>query len=386
MRFLTAIVAVCGIGCADDADAPLTGATHRYALDGIVLPMTNAEAHALGTDLDGDGTVDNQLGAVISSLAGEGDVTSHSFDMIAGGSLPSAIEIITDDLENDSSVGLNYLGTPGASSAVLRGRFIDGWFRPDDLASTSLLGAAQLLLPVFTEADPSPVNVFALQVTLAPDGGGGFNADVFAAVPVEPALLESVALGATQMIHSEPSDHRTFAALFDTNGDGVISADEVATNSLFVSLLSPDITIRGHHALSLGFHAHFRACESGQCLDDVPFDRCFDRQLDGDETDIDCGGSCRKCEAGATCVSGSDCETTTCDQGHCGPPSCTNGSRDGLETDVDCGGGCAGCAIGQRCYGSDDCASGQCGKPCMETCFLCCLGNIGGSDTCYPPP
>ncbi len=48
-------------------------------------------------------------------------------------------------------------------------------------------------------------------------------------------------------------------------------------------------------------------------------------------------------------------------------PSCTNGARDGDETDVDCGGSCTACTIGQRCAIDHDCATGACfGAMCVD--------------------
>ncbi|HSR99961.1 MAG TPA: hypothetical protein VLM79_23060 [Kofleriaceae bacterium] len=43
---------------------------------------------------------------------------------------------------------------------------------------------------------------------------------------------------------------------------------------------------------------------------------CSDRMLDGDETDIDCGGSsCPKCASGKTCLVSTDCVSGTCNGG-----------------------------------------------------------------------
>src|SRR5579871_3669701 len=48
-------------------------------------------------------------------------------------------------------------------------------------------------------------------------------------------------------------------------------------------------------------------------------------------------------------------------------PSCTDGLRDGDETDVDCGGSCPKCALGRHCSIASDCASGHCiGGLCVE--------------------
>jgi alpha-tubulin suppressor-like RCC1 family protein len=53
---------------------------------------------------------------------------------------------------------------------------------------------------------------------------------------------------------------------------------------------------------------------------------CADRVLDGDESDIDCGGSCGKCDIGATCKLDLDCGSSHCNTNHhCDPPACPDG-------------------------------------------------------------
>lgn len=43
----------------------------------------------------------------------------------------------------------------------------------------------------------------------------------------------------------------------------------------------------------------------------------------------------------------------------CGPEHCGNGQLDGDESDVDCGGSCPGCGAGELCASVDDCATGE---------------------------
>ncbi len=52
---------------------------------------------------------------------------------------------------------------------------------------------------------------------------------------------------------------------------------------------------------------------------------CFNSLKDGDETDVDCGGSCKKCEDGKMCNSASDCLSGYCSPttGRCYTPSQT---------------------------------------------------------------
>jgi len=100
---------------------------------------------------------------------------------------------------------------------------------------------------------------------------------------------------------------------------------------------------------------------------------CTDGRLNGDETDVDCGGDCPPCQAGASCLVGGDCESDICDDGACLGASCFDGLQNGDESDVDCGGSCAApCADGLRCEGIEDCAvSSVCWELfCRpETCF-----------------
>jgi hypothetical protein len=44
---------------------------------------------------------------------------------------------------------------------------------------------------------------------------------------------------------------------------------------------------------------------------------CGDGKLDGDETDVDCGGSCLPCDVPRTCKVSGDCSTNSCNGGRC---------------------------------------------------------------------
>ena len=55
---------------------------------------------------------------------------------------------------------------------------------------------------------------------------------------------------------------------------------------------------------------------------------CFDNQMNQDETDIDCGGSCIGCEAGFMCNANSDClDDLRCVSGRCKPFEDMSGSE-----------------------------------------------------------
>jgi hypothetical protein len=91
-------------------------------------------------------------------------------------------------------------------------------------------------------------------------------------------------------------------------------------------------------------------------------DHCGDAVKNNTETDVDCGGSCTtKCATGQTCAVGADCTNTFCNTTTktCVDDHCTDTAKDGDETDVDCGGSCATkCAVGKACVAQSDCATG----------------------------
>lgn len=70
---------------------------------------------------------------------------------------------------------------------------------------------------------------------------------------------------------------------------------------------------------------------------------CDDGIKNQDETDIDCGGSCKPCTDGMNCLSNSDCKGNYCHENSCRTPSCSDGIKNQGEEDVDCGGSCNSC-------------------------------------------
>jgi len=111
--------------------------------------------------------------------------------------------------------------------------------------------------------------------------------------------------------------------------------------------------------------------------------QCNDQIRNGDETGLDCGGSCGRCNLGDSCKVDDDCDDSNCTGGTCTAFACANGLRSEQETDVDCGGGtCRKCAGGRRCLVGDDCFSGVC-DPGSRTCAA--LSQVSFADAvAYP--
>jgi hypothetical protein len=102
---------------------------------------------------------------------------------------------------------------------------------------------------------------------------------------------------------------------------------------------------------------------------------CSDGVKNGDETAVDCGGAlCKKCSDGAGCAVGGDCKSNVCEASCtgllcfpgtrtlvCRPAQCSDNVKNGDETDVDCGGSaCSRCAVGQACAKAGDCEANVC--------------------------
>ena len=134
-------------------------------------------------------------------------------------------------------------------------------------------------------------------------------------------------------------------------------------------------------------------CISGQCSSLGLCASCTNGAIDGSETGVDCGGDVcsRRCAIGSNCVSGSDCTTGTCVDSACVVTSptetCSNANMDGYETDVDCGGAaCVGlgkqCADNEQCGDDTDCLSGTCDTSvAIPTCVSCADAATNGQES-----
>ena len=118
-------------------------------------------------------------------------------------------------------------------------------------------------------------------------------------------------------------------------------------------------------------------------------DGCANGSQDGDETDIDCGGSCEPCAVGHRCDENADCATALCDvDGLC--LACSNHLECPLDWFCDTKTGVClhGLPNGESCNASEDCASGFCppadgvccDTPCSLTCEACLGSKTGAED------
>jgi hypothetical protein len=102
---------------------------------------------------------------------------------------------------------------------------------------------------------------------------------------------------------------------------------------------------------------------------------CADLLKNGEESEVDCGGSlCPGCALGGACTAATDCGLGLgCVGGKCGPCSDVSQCRSGQV----CGGGvCIGCALDSECAAGSTCATGACAV---------CPGATGAIDTRTDP-
>jgi hypothetical protein len=155
-------------------------------------------------------------------------------------------------------------------------------------------------------------------------------------------------------------------------------------------------TCIGSGACTIGFCTNELACvecqESSHCLPGHTCEaggvcsRCDDGVKNGDETALDCGGSCPLCPG--TCNIDDDCPDGYCWEGVC--VSCHDGIQNGDETGVDCGDWGTHClrCLGTNCSGGGDwvCISQNCENfyCCPAVCPICT--NCEPSGACEPLP
>ena len=99
---------------------------------------------------------------------------------------------------------------------------------------------------------------------------------------------------------------------------------------------------------------------------------CMDADKNGDETDVDCGGSCAPCDDAEACLLPADCKSGVCTAGVCQAPTCEDAVKNGAETGADCGGGqCPPCGPDEGCDTNEDCVGAECSGPggtCTPNC------------------
>lgn len=255
MKRLLVMLAACG---SDPAQRD-PGAAHLFVVDDIQVPANNTDARDDGIDINGDGTVDNQLGMVFGTIAGQFqiDVRAATSTAVKTGSIASTIELdadsFTDEVDADfvldghileGVVSNNFLNA-GPGEVVLR----IGW--PDH---------APIELPMIGARAKFTVNADG---TLQGVVDGGILKDVLDNALI-PAFVETgnaeLARDCSASCGCMKDSAGAELAQMAAPGTCTLTDDSVRTFSLVQSLTAPDVTLDGQIALSIGalFTAHPR--------------------------------------------------------------------------------------------------------------------------------
>jgi len=302
------------VGCGDDGVAPRDAAIdaeidasmidappppvghYYYVIDKVSVPTTNTQARAYGLDLNTDGTVENQLGMVMSTLASMGAEVQVSQDKaIDTGAEILLADLNTTDFTNAAgSTFTLYQGSnpmpqaclnaqdtacrrhlTGMSSFTALATAVDPPLAGNFVNGTLAAGPGHLTLQiVWPDSPPSTVTLLGARVKASSVSPTAIGAAILAGGvtmtdingKVIPAMQVGIMAAVTRdctMLSSPPgcgcaqnSTGKTNIGLYDANHDCAVSVDELRTNSLIVSLLSPDVTLESQQCLSLGVQAH----------------------------------------------------------------------------------------------------------------------------------
>ncbi|MCW5807427.1 MAG: hypothetical protein KIT31_34035 [Deltaproteobacteria bacterium] len=279
--------------CGDDGESVPTGDHFRYVVADLAIATNSTTARETGLDLDGDNSIDNQLGQVFGTLDGLGlGVGGTAREALLGGGVIMLADLQTVGFDEAGVAGFTtFLGANPDPAPCLDpndpatcGQHLHGNARfTVEPGSTSALGVAPIrggdflasldLLPVELVIDELPIRLdlrharvhlrsIAADRITAVFAGGITKTDVQdAVVPAAHAQIERIVR--TECGQTGPDAQApcgciagSRAALlqrnFDANDDCAITLAEVASDSVVTALTAPDIVIRGERFLSFG--------------------------------------------------------------------------------------------------------------------------------------
>jgi hypothetical protein len=292
---IPASLVACGGG--DDGVTPPTGPHYGYVADTVVVPRNNAEAREIGLDLNGDKTIDNQLGMVLGTLAGQGfEVQTTLDEAVDAGSIILLLDLQTPDFASTTGAGLSIklgdsdtaMPTPCTDPTMPAtcGKHLDGTGvftidagSPADAGVEGKIaggvftgGPGEIKLQIaLADADPIDLSLIGARAKATGITEDGISEVILAGAITQSQLDTEVipniqaqlppiiaedcdpAAGPPECGCLANSTGDTIISLFDTSPkDCEVTVEEIKTNSLIQSLLAPDVTIDGQDALSLG--------------------------------------------------------------------------------------------------------------------------------------
>jgi len=281
-------------------DAPMPSTTHhRYVMDSLLVPMNNTQARDYGLDLNGDGTVDNQLGMVMATMSSQGfELQTATTLQVDRGQILELFDLGAASYTTEPNatfaayVGATPLPAPCNSPndptcrrhlagtgtfTIAPGSPINPALTGSIVAGSMTTAAGHLVAPItlFTQAGmPLYITLVGarVQVAMASDArimqlkltGGITQTDIDTKlIPAMREGIEAQVMRDCTMLGSPPncgcmqsSTGASMLGLFDTAPKNCsVSVQEVRDNSLIQSLLAPDVMLEGQMCLSYGVRA-----------------------------------------------------------------------------------------------------------------------------------
>jgi len=318
IRLLFGLLALPLIACGGGGEHQPTpeGPHYAFVASKLSVPVNNNQAREFGLDLNGDKTVDNQLGMVLGTLAGQGfDVQGTIDSAIAEASIILLADFQSASFDSTSAAGLQVklgdMETPAAcaageqylcklangteckstetgctcagcgkhltgagvftidanspDNAAVAGKVVGGTFTggPGDITLKIALGSAEGIELDLIGARAKATGITEAGITSLIIAGALTKEDLDGKVipaihqQLEPIIAEDCPMpAAADCGCMAGSTGKTILNLFDTMPKNCgVTVDEIKNNTLIQSLLAPDVKINGKDALSLGIKA-----------------------------------------------------------------------------------------------------------------------------------
>jgi hypothetical protein len=238
-----------------------TATEYHFVTNKLLLPTTQEQSQEFALNIDGDAQndVDNKFGELLALLASvnQGMELQSTLDQaINSGQLISLHVVQASDPVNDPNVLWSiFLGQSTQSAPVfdgsdqltldsgvpvnspLVGALTNGHF----VGGPGMTHIKMMLLGQVVDVDLIGVK---LEADFSPNGctngkiGGGITSDEFSS-----NLLPAIASGINQMSTADQTVANTFLPIFDGDGNGTITAEELENNPLLMLAVSPDLDL-----------------------------------------------------------------------------------------------------------------------------------------------
>jgi hypothetical protein len=261
------------------------GTRETWVAAQLILPTSVSDATTYGFDVDGDGSVDNQLGNILAAFTAAAGSGSLDLQGAADAAVLTGAAVQLFETTTGASTAVAFrTGVPGTAPCTdpldlaTCGHHLNGTtsFTPSAPANPALVGtgtaaafqagpgAATLQVPLFGGQVVSLPLVMARAsfsrsgMTLSGKVGGAVPMATVDTVVI-PALHDWIAAAVARDcpggICVSGSIGETLLTLFDADHDGAVTLLEVQGNPLISTLVAPDVDTNGDHvgdALSVG--------------------------------------------------------------------------------------------------------------------------------------